>query len=141
MEFKESRTWANLMSAFAGESQARVKYMVYAQKAREQGYELIADIFRATSENEYAHASLWLEAIHEGAIPDTPANVRDAAAGENFEWSSMYKDYAQIAREEGYTQLAAAFDLVGRVEKEHEERYNELVEYLDYGTLYKREEN
>ncbi|MBS4785281.1 MAG: rubrerythrin family protein [Clostridiales bacterium] len=140
MDFKESRTWANLMSAFAGESQARVKYMIYAEKAKEQGYEVIADIFRATSDNEHAHATLWLQAIHEGMIPDTLANLRDAAAGENFEWSSMYRDYAQVAREEGYTQLAAAFELVSRVEKEHEERYNALTEHLDSGTLYKRGE-
>lgn len=106
MEFEKSRTWANLMSAFAGESQARTKYENYAQKASEQGYEQIAAIFRATAANELAHASIWLEALHEGALPDTLVNLQDAAQGEHFEWSSMYKDYAEIAREEGYTRLA-----------------------------------
>ena len=100
MEFEKSRTWANLMSAFAGESQARTKYENYARKASEQGYEQIAAIFRATAANELAHASIWLEALHEGALPDTLVNLQDAAQGEHFEWSSMYKDYAEIAREE-----------------------------------------
>ena len=120
MEFEKSRTWANLMSAFAGESQARTKYENYARKASEQGYEQIAAIFRATAANELAHASIWLEALHEGALPDTLVNLQDAAQGEHFEWSSMYKDYAEIAREEGYTRLAAAFELTARVEAEHD---------------------
>ena len=120
MEFEKSRTWANLMSAFAGESQARTKYENYARKASEQGYEQIAAIFRATAANELAHASIWLEALHEGALPDTLVNLQEAAQGEHFEWSSMYKDYAEIAREEGYTRLAAAFELTARVEAEHD---------------------
>ena len=140
MEFEKSRTWANLMSAFAGESQARTKHENYAQKASEQGYEQIAAIFRATAANELAHASIWLEALHEGALPDTLVNLQDAAQGEHFEWSSMYKDYAEIAREEGYTRLAAAFELTARVEAEHEARYRSLIGHLEQGSLSKRAE-
>ena len=140
MEFEKSRTWANLMSAFAGESQARTKYENYARKASEQGYEQIAAIFRATAANELAHASIWLEALHEGALPDTLVNLQDAAQGEHFEWSSMYKDYAEIAREEGYTRLAAAFELTARVEAEHEARYRSLIGHLEQGSLSKRAE-
>lgn len=116
MEFEKSRTWANLMSAFAGESQARTKYENYAQKASEQGYEQLRPSSGPLPPMSWAHASIWLEALHEGALPDTLVNLQDAAQGEHFEWSSMYKDYAEIAREEGYTRLAAAFELTARVE-------------------------
>ena len=131
MNFETSRTWANLMSAFAGESQARTRYEAYAQKAAEQGQEQIAAIFRATAANEYAHALLWLEALHGGTLPDTLRNLQDAAQGEHFEWSSMYREYAQTAREEGYPRLAAAFELTAGVEAEHEARYR-ICRYCGY---------
>ena len=140
MNFETSRTWANLMSAFAGESQARTRYEAYAQKAAEQGQEQIAAIFRATAANEYAHALLWLEALHGGTLPDTLRNLQDAAQGEHFEWSSMYREYAQTAREEGYPRLAAAFELTAGVEAEHEARYRNLIEHLEEGTLTRRNE-
>lgn len=141
MNFETSRTWANLMSAFAGESQARTRYEAYAQKAAEQGQEQIAAaIFRATAANEYAHALLWLEALHGGTLPDTLRNLQDAAQGEHFEWSSMYREYAQTAREEGYPRLAAAFELTAGVEAEHEARYRNLIEHLEEGTLTRRSE-
>ena len=140
MEFKESRTWANLMSAFAGESQARNKYEAYARKAADEGHEQIAAIFRATAANELAHATLWLEAIHGGALPDTLTNLQDAAQGEHFEWSSMYREFAETARQEGYTRIAAAFELTAGVEAEHEARYRALIGHLEDGTLSRRSE-
>ena len=140
MELKGSKTEANLWKAFAGESMARNKYTYFASAAKKEGYEQIAAIFRATAANELAHASIWLEALHEGALPDTLVNLQDAAQGEHFEWSSMYKDYAEIAREEGYTRLAAAFELTARVEAEHEARYRSLIGHLEQGSLSKRAE-
>ena len=140
MELKDSRTWANLMSAFAGESQARVKYLIYAEQASRQGCELIAGIFRETSDNEQVNAALWLAALNGGQIPDTDRNLEDAAAGEHFEWSEMYREYAETAREEGFAALAAAFELAGKVEKEHEQRYRSLIRAVGDGTLYDRPE-
>ena len=127
MELKGSKTEQNLMTAFAGESQARNKYTYYASKARKDGYEQIAAIFVETANNEKEHAKLWFKELHGGEVPDTIVNLEDAAAGENFEWTEMYKEFAEVAREEGFTKIAYLFDSVGKIEKEHEKRYLTLL--------------
>ncbi len=127
MELKGSKTEQNLMTAFAGESQARNKYTYYASKARKDGYEQIAAIFEETANNEKEHAKLWFKELHGGEVPDTITNLEDAAAGENFEWTEMYKEFAEVAREEGFTKIAYLFDSVGKIEKEHEKRYLTLL--------------
>lgn len=127
MELKGSKTEQNLMTAFAGESQARNKYTYYASKARKDGYEQIAAIFEETANNEKEHAKLWFKELHGGEVPDTIVNLEDAAAGENFEWTEMYKEFAEVAREEGFTKIAYLFDSVGKIEKEHEKRYLTLL--------------
>ena len=126
MELKGSRTEQNLIAAFAGESEARNKYTYYAAKAREDGYEQIADLFQETADNEKAHAKLWFEQLH--GIHTTEENLKDAAAGEHFEWSEMYATFAEEAKEEGFDRLSSLFKLVAKVEKEHEERYLKLLE-------------
>ncbi|MBQ2846739.1 MAG: rubrerythrin family protein [Clostridia bacterium] len=138
MEFKGSRTEANLMAAFAGESQARNKYTFYADKAKKDGYEQIADIFMKTADNEKEHAEIWFKKLHEGAIPETAANLLDAAAGENFEWTEMYKEFEKTASEEGFTEIAALFKMVGSIEKEHEERFRTLSRNLERGIVFAR---
>ena len=127
MELKGSKTEQNLMTAFAGESQARNKYTYYASKARKDGYEQIAAIFEETANNEKEHAKLWFKELHGGEVPDTITNLEDAAAGENCEWTEMYKEFAEVAREEGFTKIAYLFDSVGKIEKEHEKRYLTLL--------------
>ena len=127
MELKGSKTEQNLMTAFAGESQARNKYTYYASKARKDGYEQIAAIFEETANNEKEHAKLWFKELHGGEVPDTIVNLEDAAAGENFEWTEMYKEFAEVAREEGFNKIAYLFDSVGKIEKEHEKRYLTLL--------------
>lgn len=138
MEFKGSKTEANLMAAFAGESQARNKYTYYASAAKKEGYEQIAAIFAETAENEKEHAKLWFKALHGGKIGSTEENLKDAAAGENYEWTTMYAEFAKIAKEEGFDELAAAFTLIGKVEKEHEERYKQLLDNLEKGMVFSR---
>lgn len=138
MEFKGSRTQANLMAAFAGESQARNKYTYYASKAKKDGYEQIAAIFTETADNEKEHAKIWFKELHDGAVPSTIDNLRDAAAGENYEWTEMYKEFAEIAREEGFDRIASLFEMVGKIEKEHEARYNKLLSNLENGAVFTR---
>lgn len=139
MDLKGSKTEANLMAAFAGESQARNKYTYYASKARKEGLNQIADIFEETAGNEQEHAKIWFKLLHDG-IPDTDANLLDAAAGEHYEWTEMYAGFAQTAKEEGFAKIAYLFGAVAAIEKEHEARYNKLVESLKSGTVFKREE-
>ncbi|MDD6244078.1 MAG: rubrerythrin family protein [bacterium] len=127
MELKGSKTEQNLMTAFAGESQARNKYTYYASKARKDGYEQIAAIFEETANNEKEHAKLWFKQLHGGEIPDTMQNLEDAAAGENYEWTEMYKDFAEVARQEGFDRIAYLFESVGKIEAEHEKRYLTLL--------------
>lgn len=136
MEFKGSRTEANLMAAFAGESQARNKYTFYASKAKKDGYQQIAAIFEETANNEKEHAKIWFKELHGGQMPETAENLVDAASGENFEWTEMYKEFAQVAKEEGFERLANLFTMVGKIEKEHEERYNALIESLKDGMVF-----
>lgn len=138
MEFPGSRTQANLMAAFAGESQARNKYTFYAAKAREEGYEQIGDIFWETAENEKEHAELWLKALHGGELPATLRNLEDAAGGEHYEWAEMYAEFAKTAREEGFDAIAAAFELVGKIEKAHEQRYRTLIQNIKSGAVFRR---
>ena len=129
MELKGSKTEQNLMTAFAGESQARTKYTYYAAKAKKEGYVHISNIFMETAENEKEHAKLWFKALHNGEVPDTITNLKDAAAGENYEWTDMYADFAKTAREEGFNAIAAQMEGVAAVEKEHEERYWTFLSY------------
>ncbi len=131
---KDSKTAANLAYAFAGESQARNKYTYFAQKARAEGYEQIAEIFEATAANEREHAKLWFEAL--GGIGDTKANLLAAAQGENDEWTDMYKRFAEEAKAEGYDDIARQFERVGAVEKRHEERYRALVANVESGHVF-----
>ena len=128
MELKGSKTEQNLLTAFAGESQARNKYTYYASKAKKEGYEQIAAIFQETADNEKEHAELWFKYLHDGKVPTTEVNLLDAAEGENYEWTDMYKHMAEVAREEGFKEIAIKFELVGKIEKEHEERYRALLE-------------
>jgi len=140
MELKGSRTEANLMAAFAGESQARNKYSYYASKAKKDGYEQIAAIFEETANNEKEHAKIWFKQLHGGSIPDTLTNLKDAANGENYEWTEMYKEFAEVAREEGFDHIAFLFEQVAVIEKHHEERYLKLVDNIDNNLVFKRGE-
>jgi rubrerythrin len=139
MELKGSRTEANLQEAFAGESQARNKYTYYASQARKDGYEKIADFFIETANNEKEHAKIWFKLLMGGEIPSTDANLADAAAGERYEWTEMYAEFAKVAREEGFNQIAAKFEGVAAIEKRHEERYNALLKDVQGGTVFERD--
>ena len=130
MELKGSKTEENLLKAFAGESQARNKYTYYASKAKKDGYEQIAAIFEETANNEKEHAKLWFKELNGGVIPDTIVNLEDAANGENFEWTDMYKEFAKVAKEEGFDRIADLFEKVGEIEKHHEERYLKLLQNI-----------
>ncbi len=140
MELKGSKTEQNLMTAFAGESQARNKYTFYAQKAREEGMEQIARFFEETARNEQAHAKLWLKALHDDAMPSTDAHLEDAAAGENYEWTDMYKHMAETAREEGFLKIAFQMEKVAEIEKRHEERYLKLLDNVKNNTVFEKPE-
>lgn len=137
---KGTKTEKNLMEAFAGESQARVKYSYYASKAKKEGFEEIAKFFEMTSDNEKEHAKLWFKALHNDEIPETIKNLEDAANGENYEWTDMYDRMAKDAKEEGFTKLAFLFEAVGKIEKGHEARYRKLLENVKNGTVFSRPE-
>jgi rubrerythrin len=139
MELKGSKTEKNLQSAFAGESQAHTKYLYYASRAEKDGYVQIGTIFRETAGNEKEHAKIWFKLLHGDGVPDTPANLKDAAAGEHYEWTDMYAGFAKEAREEGFAQIAALFEQVGKIEKEHEERYKKLLATLEGGLVFSRD--
>lgn len=130
MELKGSKTEANLKTAFAGESQARNKYTFYASVAKKEGYNQIGDFFLETAENEKAHARIWFELLHGGSIPATADNLVDGAEGEHYEWTDMYKGFAETARQEGFTRIAFLFEAVAKIEKEHEERYLALLKQV-----------
>ena len=136
MELKGSKTEQNLMKAFAGESQARNKYTYYASKAKKDGYEQIAAIFEETANNEKEHAKMWFKELHGGEIPSTSENLLDAAEGENYEWTDMYAEFAKTAKEEGFARIAYLFEEVGKIEKEHEERYLKLLENVKEGKVF-----
>ncbi len=139
MELKGSKTEQNLMTAFAGESQARNKYSYYASQARKDGYEQIAAIFEETAENEKEHAKMWFKELHGGSIPDTSDNLLDAAEGENYEWTDMYDGFAKTAKEEGFDRIAYLFEGVAAIEKEHEERYRKLLANVEDGLVFSRD--
>ena len=139
MKLKGSKTEANLMTAFAGESQARNKYTYFASKAKKDGYEQIAAIFLETAENEKEHAKIWFKELNGGEIPSTLDNLLSAADGENYEWTDMYKEFAETAREEGFDRIAYLFEEVGKIEKEHEERYRKLLENINDGLVFSRD--
>lgn len=138
-ELKGTKTEANLWTAFAGESQARNKYTYYASKAKKDGYVQIAALFEETAANEKEHAKIWFKLLKGGEIPSTAENLLDAAEGENYEWTDMYAKMAQDAREEGFNDIAALFDGVAKIEKEHEERYRKLLKNVEEGTVFSRD--
>ena len=138
-ELKGTKTEKNLMDAFAGESQARNKYTYYASKARKDGYEQIAALFEETAGNEKEHAKLWFKYLNGGEVPSTVENLKDAAAGENFEWTDMYDRMAKEADEEGFKEIAAKFRMVGAIERHHEERYRKLLQNIEEGIVFSRD--
>ena len=139
MELKGSKTEANLLAAFAGESQARNKYTYYASKAKKDGYEQIAALFEETANNEKEHAKMWFKELHGGEIPTTTENLKDAADGENYEWTDMYAEFARVAEEEGFKAIAAKFRMVAEIEKHHEERYRKLLKNIDDEIVFSRD--
>lgn len=136
---KGTKTEANLMAAFAGESQARNKYTYYASQAKKDGYEQIGAIFEETARNEMAHAKIWFKLLHNEEIPYTAENLADAAAGENYEWTDMYEGFAKDAKEEGFDRIATLFEMVGAIEKEHEERFKKLLANIEGGLVFSKE--
>lgn len=139
MELKGSKTEKNLQAAFAGESMARNKYTYYASKAKKDGFVQIADIFEETAANEKEHAKIWFKLLHDGEVPATAVNLADAADGEKYEWTDMYATFAKEAREEGFTRIANLFEMVGKIEKEHEERYRRLLDNVNGELVFSRD--
>jgi rubrerythrin len=140
-ELKGTKTAENLMTAFNGESQARNKYTYYASKARKDGYEQIAAIFEETANNEKEHAKMWFKLLHGGQVPDTLTNLKDAAEGENYEWTDMYAGFAKVAYEEGFPEIAKQFEGVAAIEKTHEERYRKLIANVEGGLVFSRDQD
>ena len=136
---KGTKTEKNLMEAFAGESQARNKYSYFASKAKKEGYEQIAAIFEETAKNEKEHAKIWFKLLNGGEVPTTAENLKSAAEGENFEWTDMYERMAREAREEGFNRIAYLFEAVGKIEKEHEERYRKLLENVEGDLVFSKD--
>lgn len=136
---KGTKTEVNLLEAFAGESMARNKYTYFASKAKKDGYVQIAELFEETANNEKEHAKIWYKLLHEG-IGDTIQNLKDAADGENYEWTDMYEKFAKEAREEGFDQIANLFEGVAAIEKEHEERYRKLLANIESDSVFKKDE-
>lgn len=139
MNLKGSKTEANLLAAFAGESQANTKYGYYASKAKKEGYEQIAAFFAETAYNESQHAKIWFKLLHDGDVPSTLDNLKDAATGENYEWTEMYVDFAKTAKEEGFDKIAYLFEGVGKIEKTHEERYLQLLKNIEEGKVFAKD--
>ena len=140
MELKGTQTEKNLMEAFAGESQARNKYTYFASKAKKEGYEQIASIFEETAGNEKEHAKMWFKLLQGGEIKSTKENLLMAAEGENYEWTDMYAEFAKTAKEEGFDHIAFLFEEVGKIEKEHEERYRKLLDNIESGKVFVKDE-
>jgi len=139
-DLKGTKTEKNLMEAFAGESQARNKYTYFAGKAKKEGYEQIAAIFEETAGNEKEHAKIWFKFLCGGEVPSTIENLKAAASGEHEEWTAMYKRMAEEARAEGFADIASLFEAVGKIEKEHEERYLKLLKNVESKTVFKKTE-
>ncbi|WP_191015242.1 rubrerythrin [Treponema zioleckii] len=138
-ELKGTQTEKNLLAAFAGESQARNKYTYYASKARKDGFEQIAAIFEETAANEKEHAKLWFKELHGGEVPSTADNLKDAADGENYEWTDMYENFAKVAKEEGFDRIAGLFKMVAAIEKRHEERYRKLLDNVTKDLVFSKD--
>ena len=138
MELKDSKTYKNLATAFAGESQARTKYDFYASQAKKEGYEQIAAIFAETAANEKEHAKLWYKRLAGGKVGPTTENLKLAAEGENYEWTEMYAEFAKVAREEGFEAIAKQMEGVAAIEKEHEERYLALLKNIEESKVFSR---
>lgn len=138
MDLKGSKTEKNLLAAFAGESQAHTKYRYYASRAKKDGFEQISAIFEETANNEREHAKIWFKLLHDG-MPDTTANLADAAGGEHYEWTDMYAGFAKTAKEEGFDHIAYLFEEVAKIEKEHEERYRKLIENINNDEVFKKD--
>lgn len=138
MGLKGSKTEANLMAAFSGESMARNKYTFYADKAKKEGFEHIAKMFQETADNEKVHGKIWFKLLHDG-VGSTDSNLKDAAAGENYEWTDMYKNFAEVAREEGFDDIAKLFEHVAEIEKHHEERYLKLLSNIENNKVFSEE--
>ena len=136
-ELKGSKTWKNLEAAFAGEAQAFTKYLYYASKAKKDGYEQIGAFFEETAENEKEHGKIWFKILHDGAVPNTTENLKDGIAGEDYETMEMYKKFAEVAREEGFEDIAQKFEGVGAIEKEHRDRYQKLLEDIENDIVFK----
>jgi len=138
-KYAGTQTEKNLEAAFAGESQARNKYTYYASRAKKDGFEQIAALFLKTADNEKEHAKMWFKELHDG-MPDTETNLKDAADGENYEWTDMYAGFAKTAEEEGFKELAAKFRMVAEIEKHHEERYRALLKNIEMQEVFQRSE-
>ena len=141
MELKGSKTEKNLLTAFAGESQARNKYTYFASKARKDGYEQIAAIFEETANNEKEHAKICFKLLQGGSIQDTLTNLKLAQEGENFEWTNMYETMAKEAKEEGFDHIAYLFESVAKIEKSHEERYKKLIKNIEEGLVFSNDQD
>ncbi len=139
-DLKGTKTEANLLEAFAGESMANNKYSYYADQAKKDGYEQIAAFYEETAKNEREHALLWFKALHNGEVPTTTVNLQDAADGENYEWTEMYANFAKDAEEEGFKTIAAQFRMVAAIEKHHEERYLTLLKNIEEELVFKRDD-
>lgn len=138
MNLKGTKTEANLQTAFAGESMARNKYTFYASQAKKDGFVQIQKFFEETAANEKEHAKIWFKLLHDGNIPSTAENLKDGAAGENYEWTEMYAEFTKTAKEEGFEHIAYLFNAVGKIEKEHEERYLKLLSNLEKNEVYQK---
>ncbi|MCQ2203532.1 MAG: rubrerythrin family protein [Bacteroidales bacterium] len=138
-KYSGTQTEKNLEAAFAGESQARNKYTYFASRAKKDGYEQIASIFQATADNEKEHAKMWYKELHNG-VGNTAENLKDAADGENYEWTDMYEGFAKTAEKEGFPELAKKFRLVAAIEKRHEERYRALLKNIETAKVFEKSE-
>jgi rubrerythrin len=141
MELKGSKTEQNLMTAFAGESQARNKYTYFASKAKKEGYQQIAALFEETANNEKEHAKIWFKLLNDGEIPSTASNLAAAADGENYEWTDMYDEFAKVAKEEGFDHIAFLFEGVAKIEKEHEARFRSLLKSVEDKVVFSSDED
>ena len=139
MELKGSKTESNLRTAFAGESQARNKYTYYASKAKKEGYVQIAKLFEETAANEREHAKIWFKLLAGGEVPSTEDNLLDAAGGERYEWTEMYASFAKTAKEEGFDRIAYLFEAVGKIEKEHVERFRRLLDNVRHEAVFSKD--
>ena len=139
MDLKGSKTEKNLLEAFAGESQARNKYTYFSSQAKKDGYVQLSKIFEETANNEKEHAKIWFKCLNNGSINETIKNLEEAANGENYEWTEMYAKFAEEAKEEGFTEISALFNMVAKIEKAHEERYRKLLEAVKNNTVFTRE--